>query len=409
MEKKVDRHKLYGVLLFDSFAAQVEAVYNPLLRGRPYVVVRQGCGSHKSAVWSASAPARGLGIAAGMPVRLVREKYRNVEIVRCNDAYHDVVRGELERLLRRYTPDVSVSRQGVCLLDLSRTPVGGSGRLERAVTDLRDDVSGATGLSRPAAGLAASGVVAGILARMALPDGMRICQNGAEAELLASVETRILPGFSQGCRERLRRYGLKTVGQVRAIAKSDLLARFGGEGERLYHVARGIDVKNVGAAFDGDAPVSVETVLERDTGDGDLLLQYLHRTVDRFCHAARVSRLAVRSVLLSITYTDRKCAQKTVRLPRETSEYQALVRRVETAFAGLYCRRVGIRSIAMSGRGTDGQGSGQLDLFEGGWDDKQGQLGRSIARVRERSGFDAVFTGRDYGAYVKALDYEKKC
>jgi DNA polymerase-4 len=396
--------KLYCVLRFESFPARVAAAYDPLLRDRPYVVVRQEGESHKSAVWSASAQARERGVVAGMPVHLMRKKFGAVDIVDYNEAHHAAALDELENLLLRYTPDVTVSRQGVCLLDLSRTPIGRIGLPEPVIATLQAEVSGRTGLGRPAAGLSASGVVAGILARLALPDGIRICQSGGETELLAGVETRMLPGLSHGCRERLRKYGLNTVGQVRRLDRIDLVKRFGGEGERLYRLVHGFDIKDSVAP---PPPFFVETVLERDTADGDLLLQYLHRTVDRFCNLTRSARLAVKSAVLSIGYTDRKRAQKTVVFARETGDYQAIARCVERAFGELYCRRVGIRSLMLSGRRLEEDG-GQTDLFASEWDDKQERLGASIARVRERGGFDAVFTGRDFGAYVKEVNHEKK-
>lgn len=406
MQTYNDNQKLYCSLLFDSFIAQVAAVHDPLLRSRPYVVVRQGGESHKAVVWSASALAREHGIVAGMPLRLALKKCGAVETVHYDEAYHGVVRGELMGLLLRYTPDVAVSRQGRCRLDLSRTPFGGSGTLALAVRRMQKEVSAGTGLERPAAGLAASGVVAGILARLAFPDGIQICRCGGEAELLAGVETRMLPGLTKECRERLRKYGLKIVGQVQRLARADLLARFGGEGERLYCMANGIDIKDSAAAGPA-APLFVETVFERDTGDGVLLQQYLRRTVDRFCHEVRSADLAVRSVLLSIRYTDRAVARKTIVFSRETDDYQTIARRVKTAFDGLYCRRVGLRSFAISGHRLE-EDSGQTELFASEWDHKQERLGESIARARDRSGFDAVFSGGDYGAYVKERSSEQK-
>lgn len=396
---RTDIDRLYCALRFDAFPARVAAAYDPKLRGRPYVVVRQGSGSHKSAVWSASALARERGIDAGMPVRLALKKCGAVDIVDYNEAHHAAARDELENLLLRYTPDVTVSRRGVCMLDVSRTPIGRRGAPGQAVAELQADVSGRTGLGRPAAGISASGVVAGVLARLAQPDGIRICPRGGEAELLAGVEARMLPGLSPGCRERLRKYGLHVVGQIRRLDRIDLVRRFGGEGERLYCLANGIDLKEQAVA---PAPLFVETVLERDTADDDLLLQYLRRTVDRFCDRARSARLAVKSAVLSIVYTDRKRAQRTIGFARETVDYQAVARSVERAFGELYCRRVGVRSLMLSARRLEEDG-GQTELFAGEWDEKQERLGASIARVRERDGFDAVFTGRDYGAYVKEV------
>ena len=224
-----------------------------------------------------------------------------------------------------------------------------------------------------------------------------------------SVTQRSIKAASKGAIKSLgdreyyrRKYGLTVVGQLQRIPREELTARFGSEGERLYCLAHGIDI---GAEVQNSEPLRAETVLERDTGDVTLLRQYLHRTVDRFCHLARSGRLVVQSLRLSIRYTDGKRAQKTIAFPRETAGYVAVSRGVEAAFDALCSRRVGVRSIAMDGR-RPGQGSGQTDLFDNDQDDRQERLGESIARVRKASGFDAVFIGGDYGAYVKEMHHE---
>jgi hypothetical protein len=148
-------------------------------------------------------------------------------------------------------------------------------------------------------------------------------------------------------------------------------------------------------------PLRVETVLERDVNDRALLLQHLRRTVDRFCHEAKTAAQAVRRLCLVIRYTDGKTAQRTIEFVNGTGDYLALVQRVSETFDELYVRRVGIRSMTLQSRRLEPE-SGQTELFASAGQEKQRRLGASIAAVRERMDFDAVFTAADQQAHAAA-------
>jgi DNA polymerase-4 len=387
---------LFCSLVFDEFPAQVAAAYDPALRGRPYVVVRQSEESHKSVAWSVSARARALGAHAGQPLHELRKRFPGIESVAYSEDLHAAVRAELARVLERYTPEVEVTRRGACLLDLSRTPLARDLRPRAAAREIQEAIMGETGLERPAVGMAASALMARIMARLAQRGAVRICPSGREAEELDQCDTRMLPGLSAACRERLRKYGLNTVGQIGRLERPALRTRFGLEGETLYCMARGIDIKDVARAM---PPLRVETVLDRDVNDRALLRQYLRRTVDRFCSEARAAARVVHRLCLVIRYTDGKAAQRTIDFVNGTGDYLALVRRASESFDELYARRVGIRSIVLQSRRLEPE-SGQTELFASDGQEKQRRLGASIAAVRERMDFDAVFTAADQQAHA---------
>src|SRR5689334_393410 len=65
---------------------------------------------------------------------------------------------------------------------------------------------------------------------------------GAEAEFLAPLPASLLTPDAE-IRARLRRFGLRRIGQVADLAASALVARFGTEGERIGLRSRGIEVE----------------------------------------------------------------------------------------------------------------------------------------------------------------------
>jgi DNA polymerase IV len=383
---------LYGVLIFSEFPAQVAAAYDPRLRGTAYAVVRQNSESHKSAVWSVSHAAAARGVRPGMPVSAARRVCAGIEMIAHDEALQEATRAELGAALSRYSPAVAIRRSGTCVLDLSRTPFSRGGRLHEQARALQAAVCLAAGLGPPSVGIAASRLAAAIAARRAPESGIIICPVGGEEELVASCDTAALPGLSAACRERLRKYGLRTVAQVQRLPRRDFGVRFGAEGERLYALAHGLDTGETAAPA---APIEVETVLDRDTGDRDLLLQYLRRTVDRFCHRLRITGTAVHAARLVIRYTDNKRTQKTVGFAGDAVGYQPLVAAMTGAFDALCVRRVGIKSILMTGVRCEAA-SGQVELFESAWEGKQRDLGATIADVRQRMDFDALFSGADH-------------
>ncbi|MBN1129744.1 MAG: hypothetical protein JXA71_12195 [Chitinispirillaceae bacterium] len=388
--------ELYGVLLFDEFPAQVAAAYDPKLRAAPYVVVRQSGESHKSVAWSVSGAARARGVHAGMALHVIRRDYGDVHIVPYCGELHEALRVELARVLLSYTPDVKVLRTGACRLDLSSTPFSRGGCSARQVAALQCTVASATGLARPAIGIAESRLAARIAARRALPCGSVICPAGGAAAMLARCETSVLPGLSAACRVRLRRYGLRYVSQVQTLPRRDLIGRFGPEGERLFALAHGI---NVAEAAPAAAPLQVETVLARDTGDRSLMLQYLRRTVDRFCHRLRVTGMTVHAARIMVRYTDNRRVQKTVGFGRGIAEYLPLVTAMTDAFDAVCVRRVGIKSILIAGTRCEAL-TGQQELFKSAWEEKQRNLGAKIAAVRQRLDFDTVFSGSDHAVHA---------
>jgi len=65
-----------------------------------------------------------------------------------------------------------------------------------------------------------------------------------EAAYLARLPIRLLP-VEDDARERLRVFGLTTIGQLAALSQSAVVARFGAHGQMLHELARGMDGRSL--------------------------------------------------------------------------------------------------------------------------------------------------------------------
>lgn len=90
----------------------------------------------------------------------------------------------------------------------------------------------------PRSGIAGTRFAAMVAAAAAVPGGLVAVPPGKEAAFLAPLPASLLTPDAD-VRARLRRFGLRRIGQVADLAASALVARFGEEGARIGARARG--------------------------------------------------------------------------------------------------------------------------------------------------------------------------
>jgi nucleotidyltransferase/DNA polymerase involved in DNA repair len=222
---------LFLALEARDFPAQAIAAWDGRYRNKAFVVVDQDPESHKTHVLSCSPAARELGLRAGMPLAAARRRRPGVTPVFRNAAWEAALCEELRALCRRHTPGFEV-RAGRALLDLTGTPAARGLKPAALAAKLRRDALAATGLGDLAAGAASTRLMAKVMARRALEEGKDVlfCPPGEEQDALDPLGPECLPGLSPQCRDRIRRYALESVGQIRALGGPARAARGGGAG-----------------------------------------------------------------------------------------------------------------------------------------------------------------------------------
>jgi DNA polymerase-4 len=385
---------LYIALEAAEFPAQAIAAWDDRLRGAPFAVVEQDEGSHKTFVIAVSPVAKSLEARAGMPLAVARRRVPGLEAVHRNPAWEAALGEELRALCLRYTPEAEV-RGGRALLDMTGTPAARALKPLALAAKMRRDALYASGLAELRAGAASTRLMAQVMARLAAERGEEAlaCPPGRESAVLDPLPPSCLPSLSPQCRERLRRYSLQSVGQVRALGREALAARFGAEGDKLYTLACGLDLA---AARAKRVELAAETVLNGDLNDEDALARMVRLTADKLVHQLRGQGLLADRITLAIRYADGKAVRKTLRLRPRTADFATLADKARELFRALYQRRVALRAISLAAPVPEPD-TGQTELFDTGDDHRQRALGDALAKIRARAGFGSILSGANIG------------
>ena len=400
---------LHLCLHMPQFPAQALAALSPELRKKPFVVVRQSADSHRSSIWSCSMAAVHMGIEAGTPVFVLRRTMPAVPVLFRDRAAETHATGALAAVMDRHSPIFQQGRQGIVMVDLTGTPAQRGGSPGSFGRQLLQEVACAAGVEAVAAGISSSRLVAYLMAISSEPGLVSVCAPGDEADALIDIEVQKLPALSRRCRAGLRRYGLTRVGQVQAIGRAALARRFEAEGERLFALARGIGWNGETAVDrNGDRGASgrdrrsgtleVETILDRDVIDSGTLDQTVRYTADKACHELRAMGRSLVTMTMVLRYSDGVRRQRSFALARPTQAFEDVAAAAVDLFREMNERRIAIKSISIRG-GRMQPESGQGDLFDGGGEAKRRALGRSIASIRQRSGFGAILSAATLPVY----------
>jgi hypothetical protein len=177
--------------------------------------------------------ARALGVRRGMPLGSAHRLAPEATFL---DADPEADRTELEAAFERlaaFSPAIAgTSEPSDVAFGLLEAQIDGLEGLWGVEPTLVERVGGALEESlagRPRAGIAGTRFAATVAALAAEPGSLVSVPVGAEAEFLAPLPASLLTPDAD-IRARLRRFGLRRIGQVAELAASALVARFGEEG-----------------------------------------------------------------------------------------------------------------------------------------------------------------------------------
>lgn len=196
-------------------------------------------------VLDADPAARALGVRRGMPLGSAHRLAPEATFL---DADPEADRTELEAAFERlaeFSPAIAgTSEPADVAFGLLEAQVDGLEGLwgpepalvERIGAALEPALAG-----RARAGIAGTRFAATVAALAAGPGALISVPPGAEATFLAPLPASLLTPDGE-IRARLRRFGLRQIGQVAELAASALVARFGEEGARIGSRSRGVEV-----------------------------------------------------------------------------------------------------------------------------------------------------------------------
>ena len=372
----------------DAFYASVEKRDDPELANKPVIVG----GGRRGVVTTACYIARIKGVRSAMPMFKALKLCPEATIVRGRmDVYVDVSR-QIRTMMEELTPSVEPLSLDEAFLDLT-----GTDRLHHAppailLARLARRIEREIGLTI-SIGLSHNKFLAKIASDLDKPNGFSVIGKAETPDFLAKKPVKLIWGVGAVTREALEKTGIRTFEDLRRWDKTELHARFGSGGDRLWHLARGEDYRRVNA----NAPVksiSNETTFGEDTADPDILDGHIWRLAEKVTDRAKAKGVAGRVVTLKVKQHSHKVLTRRQALREPTQIGDRLYHTARDLFDQVAdkgpFRLIGVGLSELSPEaGADLSG----DLLDPGADRRAGAE-RAADRIKARFGKDAILKGR---------------
>lgn len=371
----------------DAFFVSVELLDRPDLRGKAVVV--GGRPDQRGVVSAASYEARKYGIHSAMPLRTAGKLCPHAVFLEGHHAKYGEWSDRIASILGRFSPIVEMVSVDEAYLDLAGTermhgpPLAATDKLLRTITS--ETCLPCSG------GLAATRLTAKVASDQAKPRGLVWVAPGQEAQFLAPLPVRKIPGIGEVTERALRAMGIETVAQLAEISAERLENIFGQWGTALYRKARGGDSYEF--VLDAEPKsISHNHTFGEDTDDLPTLHSLLSHLSQKTCKRLREAGLAARTLTLTIRYAGFDTYTRSRTMP-EPVHLDADIQRV---FLQLFEEhRNKKRKIRLLGTALSNltHGDEQLNLLDASRREKLDKLTRAADSLRDRFGFGKIQFG----------------
>ena len=372
----------------DAFYASVEKRDNPELRDKAVIVG----GGTRGVVSTCCYLARIHGVRSAMPMFQALRLCPQAVVVKPRMSVYVEVSRAIRALMEVLTPAIEPLSLDEAFLDLTGTArlhgAPPAVMLARLVRDMETDlgVSGSVGLSH-------NKFLAKIASDLDKPRGFSVIGRAETEAFLRPKPVRIIWGVGTAAQASLEAAGIRTIADLLRWDRVDLTARFGSMGDRLWHLARGLDTRRV-TRDEKLKSISKETTFFEDTSDAELLDGHLWRLAEQVADRAKAKGLAGRTVTLKLKRSDFQLISRRHSLTDPTQLTDRIYRAAKAMFdqakvkAPFRLIGVGISDLA---------GEDQADLDRDLLDPQAGQRAaaeRATDAIRARFGKDAILKGR---------------
>ena len=372
----------------DAFYASVEKRENPELADKPVIVG----GGKRGVVSTCCYVARIRGVHSAMPMFQALKVCPDAVVIKPRMSLYAEVSKQIRKMMDDLSPSIEPLSLDEAFIDLTGTerlhghpPAVMLAKLTKRMKD-ELGITGSIGLSH-------NKFLAKIASDQDKPRGFAVIGRVETQEFLSQQKVGIIWGVGTATRASLERAGIRTIADLLRWDQTDLIARFGSMGERLWHLARGQDKRRVSS----HAPVksiSNETTFFEDTSDPDLLDGHIWRLAENVADRAKAKSQAGRVVTLKLKTADFKTLTRRITLPDATQSADRIYRTARSLFdqtgnRGPF-RLIGVGISQIVSESEADRAPDLLDPDSG----KRIQVEKATDAIRKKFGSEAILKGR---------------
>ncbi len=281
----------------DAFFASVEQRDDPSLRGKPIAVG----GVDRGVVAAASYEARKFGVRSAMPAKTALGLCPQLIFVRHRFEVYQSVSRQIKAIFESYTDGVEPLSLDEAYLDVTHNK---KGMLSATLIarEIKQRIKTETGLTA-SAGISVNKFLAKIASDIDKPDGLYLIPPQKVVSFIANLDIDRFHGIGKVTAAKMKKMGIFTGADLRAVEKNVLTKQFGKAGSWYYDMARGIDHRKVSPGR-ARKSVSAENTYANDLYTRKEINASLEKLTETVARRLEKTGLAGRTVTLKIRFRD---------------------------------------------------------------------------------------------------------
>ena len=370
----------------DAFYAAVEKRDDPALRDKPLIVG----GGRRGVVATCCYIARTFGVRSAMPMFKALALCPDAVVRKPDMARYTTVARQVREMMLDLTPQVEPLSIDEAFLDLAGTDRLHQGSPALTLARFARQLEKEIGIT-VSVGLSYCKFLAKIASDLDKPRGFAIIGRAQARSFLADKPVGLIWGVGAVAQERLARDGFRTIGDIQALSETDFMRRLGGEGQRLWRLANGVDDRSVSPERETKS-VSAETTFEEDVSDAKALARVLLALSEKVSARLKASGLGGETITLKLKTADFRLRTRSRSLPEPTQLagriFEAARALLEKETDGTRFRLIGVGASALRDASLCDQG----DLADTSVT-RERATESAIDALREKFGSAAVMRG----------------
>ena len=372
----------------DAFYASIEKRDNPDIADKPVIVG----GGKRGVVSTACYIARINGVHSAMPMFKALKLCPDAVVVPPRMDIYVKVSRQIKKFMSELSPMIEPLSLDEAFIDLTGTEkLHGAPpaiMLAGLVKRMEDEIgiSGSIGLSH-------NKFLAKLASDLDKPRGFSIISQRETLDLLAPLPIKKIWGAGPVLQRKLQSDGIQTFADLRRRDLKVLIKRYGTMGNRLWHLARGIDHRSI-TTREPVKTISKEITFFEDTSDTDLLDGHLWRLAEKVSDRCKARNYAGKTVNLKVKKADFKLLTRSITLNEPTQMTDRIYTNVRQMLNSIMdnapFRLVGVGISHL----TKPEDADQfMDLLEQDAA-KRAKAERVTDTIRKRFGKDSILKGR---------------
>lgn len=325
----------------DAFFASVEQRDHPELRGKPLAVGGDGA---RGVVAAASYEARVFGVFSAMSSKVAKRKCPDLIFVRARFEVYREVSHQVREILQSYTDLVEPLSLDEAYVDISARARDINEAIDIA-QEIKDKIKEKTVLTA-SAGVSVNKFLAKIASDYDKPNGLYVIPAESVSAFVAQLPIEKFHGIGKVTAAKMKKLGIYKGGDLRQWDKASLIRKFGKLGNYYYHIAQGIDNREVNPNRIRKSIGAERTFAQDLYHKSDMLVQLEPIAIEVWDRLQKQKRFG-KTLTLKVKFSDFKQITRSKTLPYAIDKFSLIQKIYQELLASIQGEESGVRLLGL--------------------------------------------------------------